>query len=95
MAHIDLTRPHTATPEKLREAVDRVVVNADLYGLFSEWKTPSRLLLVGKGVTAWVELGAEALTVKVTLPWLFRLMRGTIASEVADKMRAAVTEAEA
>jgi Putative polyhydroxyalkanoic acid system protein (PHA_gran_rgn) len=95
MAHIALTRPHTASPETLREAVQRLAVDADLYGLFSVWKAPDRLLLTGKGVEAWVELMPAELAVRVTLPWLFRLVRSVIEAEVADRMRAIVAEAEA
>ncbi len=94
MAHIDLTRAHSATPERLREAVQRIAVDADLYGLFAQWKTPDLLLLQGKGVAARVVLEAEILTVSVTLPWLFRLVKGVIAEEVASKMQTAVAEAE-
>ena len=69
--------------------------DADLYGLFSQWKGPDRLVVSGKGVTAVVELGAETLSVSVTLPWLFRLVKGVIQAEVEGKMQAAVAQAEA
>ena len=95
MAHIEMSRPHAATPENLRDAVRQVMLDADLYGLFTEWKTPDRLLVVGKGVTAWVELQPTTLEVKVTLPWLFRLAKGMIGAEVADKMQAVLAKAEA
>jgi putative polyhydroxyalkanoate system protein len=95
MPHIALSHPHGAAPERLRAAVQRLAADADLYGLFSQWKAPDRLLLVGKGVTAWVRLEPAALRVEVTLPWLFRLVRGVIATEVEDRMRAVVAEAEA
>ncbi len=95
MADIELSRTHAATPEKLREAVARLAEDADLYGLFSEWKGEDRLVLSGKGVTAVVQCGAETLAVSVTLPWLFRLVKGVIQAEVEGKMQAVVAQAEA
>ncbi len=95
MADIALSFPHTAPPDRLRDAIAAVALDADLYGLFSEWKTPERLLLTGKGVEAWVTLAPEAVQVTVALPWLFRLAKGLIAGEVADKIRTAIAQAEA
>ncbi len=95
MADIQLTRTHAASPERLREAVGRLAEDADLYGLFSEWKGPDRLILSGKGVTAVVELSPGHLGVTVTLPWLFRLVRGVIEGEVESRMQAVVAQAEA
>jgi putative polyhydroxyalkanoate system protein len=95
MADIQLSRTHAASPERLREAVGRLAEDADLYGLFSEWKGEDRLVLSGKGVTAVVELGAETLAVAVTLPWLFRLVKGVIEGEVESRMQAVVAQAEA
>lgn len=95
MADIAITLPHKAAPERLHAALQAVAVDADLYGLFHEWKTPERLLVLGKGVAARVELGAEAVRATVALPWLFRLVKGVIAAEVEQKLRAAIAEAEA
>jgi putative polyhydroxyalkanoate system protein len=95
MADIALSRTHAATLERLREAVGRVAEDADLYGLFSEWKGEDRLVLTGKGVRAVVDLSPETLAVTVTLPWLFRLVKGVIEGEVESKMQAVVAQAEA
>ncbi len=95
MADIQLSRTHAASPERLREACARLAEDADLYGLFSAWKGEDRLVLSGKGVTAVVDLGPETLAVTVTLPWLFRLVKGVIQGEVESKMQAVVAQAEA
>jgi putative polyhydroxyalkanoate system protein len=95
MADIALSRTHAAAPERLRDAVARLAEDADLYGLFSEWKGEDRLVLSGKGVTAVVDLSPETLAVTVTLPWLFRLVKGVIAGEVESRMQAVVAQAEA
>jgi putative polyhydroxyalkanoate system protein len=95
MAHIALTLPHRATPERLHAAVQALAVDADLYGLFSRWKGEDRLVVEGKGLEAVVLLEPEALRAEVTLPWLFRLVRGVIASEVEQKLRQAIAAAEA
>ncbi len=94
MADIELSRTHAATPEKLRDAVARLTEDADLYGLFSEWKGPDRLVLTGKGVTAVVDCGPGTVAVTVTLPWLFRLAKGVIRGEVESKLQAVVAQAE-
>lgn len=94
MAHIELSRTHAAPLDRLRAAVQRLAEDADAYGLFTEWKTPDRLMVTGKGITARVDLSEEDLRVSVHLPWLFRLVQGVIAAEVEAKMQAVVAQAE-
>lgn len=95
MADLTLTQAHHASPERLRAAVEAVAVDADLYGLFARWKGADRLEVTGKGIAALVTLGEAELRAEVTLPFLFRLVKGVIATEVADKLRATVARAEA
>ena len=95
MVDILLTRHHHAPVDRLREAVQQLAQDSDLYGLFHEWKGPQRLLLLGKGITAVITFDAESIHAEITLPWLFRMVRGVIAGEVEDRLRQVVTAAEA
>jgi putative polyhydroxyalkanoate system protein len=91
MATIDVSKSHTLTKEEARKRAETLAQSMK-QKLDLDWRWDGDRILFdasrgpAKGTKGSVDVGDDAVRVQIDLPFLLRVMKGTVESKVNEKL---------